>query len=206
MSATQQRHEVLRHTIDIETSAGRRPGLPAGRLRDGRSRAVLGGRQSHVFLALASRRGGGLLSLTRIEGVDRRLERRRVFGNLAQHRDLLLHRLGEEIAVARQPMLMLEVPKGRPSRAAPLAVDLAFVIAELREAALRAGDRRHLLGRRRFGGAGSGARDLRLGTRLLDLRPRARLLLMQRGWGNLLRFPSPALGPAASLSCVCEGS
>ena len=205
MSATQQRHEVLRHTIDIETSARRRPGLPAGRLRDGRSRAVLGGRQSHVFLALASRRGG-LLSLTRIEGVDRRLERRRVFGNLAQHRDLLLHRLGEEIAVARQPMLMLEVPKGRPSRAAPLAVDLAFVIAELREAALCAGDRRHLLGRRRFGGAGSGARDLRLRARLLDLRPRARLLLMQRGWGNLLRLSSPTLGPAASLSGFCEGS
>ena len=120
-------------------------------------------RQSHVLLVLLTviegsghvlRRGVG-------HGRSRHLPERSVhllghglglpgrgllFGTVAQLGELLLHRPGQEIAMARQVVvLLLELPIGRPGGAALLSIDLAFVIAEFREAALGAGDRRNLV-------------------------------------------------------------
>src|SRR5262245_66588163 len=64
-------------------------------------------------------------------------------------------------------MLVLELPESRPRRAAPLSVDFTLVVAEVSQAALRAGDCCDLLGRRRFGSARVAARDLRLRAFLL---------------------------------------
>src|SRR5262245_29238320 len=79
-------------------------------------------------------------------------------------------------------MLVLELPESRPRRLSSLSVDFALVVAEVSQAALRAGDCRDLLGRRRFGGVVVSARDLRL-----------RALLYLGGGGSLWRLSRPPL-------------
>ena len=62
---------------------------------------------------------------------------------------LLLHRLVEQIAVTVEIVVVLEVPIGGPGLLAALAVDLAFIIAELGQALLRPRYGFDLLRRRR---------------------------------------------------------
>ena len=146
MRAAQQRDQIVGQAVEIETRA-----------------FILG----HLLLAcrLRLRRNIGRRRLGRLPG--RRLDRGGLDAELVE---LLPHRLGEEIAVTAKPMVVLEVPIGGPGLAAALAVDRAFIIAELGEAGLHMGDGFDLFGRRRFlcGRAGADGLSLSIGLRGKD--------------------------------------
>src|SRR4029078_13249216 len=77
---------------------------------------------------------GRRITLRRHVGLRRRsrlklaLKRRSRFEPFAERGKFLLHGIGQEITVARQVVVVLEVPIGRPSLLAPLTVNRAFVI------------------------------------------------------------------------------
>jgi hypothetical protein len=162
MSAPEHGDEVFVETVEVEA----RPGF--GRFLSGPFRVrsisdviaarVPGPRLTRAGIRRCERRLvvirnlrlGGRLLLGR-KGIVRRIERRAVLLRLAQLGDLLLHRFGEELALALKPMLVLELPESRPCRLAPFSVDFTLVITEVSQTALGAGDCRDLLGRRRCG-------------------------------------------------------
>ena len=102
---------------------------PTWRRRPGIGRCLGAGR------CITSRRRIGLRRRGQLECGRRPGGRLRL---LAEGGKFLLHGVREEIAVAREPMVALEVPIGRPGRLAQFAVDRALVVAELSQAALGA--------------------------------------------------------------------
>ena len=112
-------------------------------LRQAANRKTCGLRARCGFLR-ARRYTGRRITLRRHVGLRRRsrlklaLKRRSRFEPFAERGKFLLHGIGQEITVARQVVVVLEVPIGRPSLLAPLTVNRAFVIAQLGQAALGA--------------------------------------------------------------------
>ena len=142
MRAAQQRDQIVRQAVEIETRA-----FILHRLGFGCS--------------LLLRRNTSLRRFGRLRG--RRLDCRGLDTKLVE---LFSHLLGEQIAVSAKSVVVLEVPISGPGLAAALAVHRTLVIAELGEAGLHMGDGFDLFGRRRFLRGRAGAGQLGLGTGL----------------------------------------